>query len=45
MSATDKAKNTVQDLRGKAKGQLGKGTDNQQWQVEGKADQVKADLK
>ena len=45
MSATDKTKNAVQDLTGKAKEGTGKVTDNDDLQAEGKADQTKADAK
>ena len=42
MSALDKAKNKVEDLKGKAKEEIGKATDNEKLEAEGKADQVKA---
>ena len=45
MSATDKIKNAIQDLTGKAKEATGKVTDNNDLQAEGKADQTKADAK
>jgi uncharacterized protein YjbJ (UPF0337 family) len=41
----DKASNKAQELKGKAKEKLGDATDNEQWQAEGKADQVKGNLK
>lgn len=45
MSASDKAKNTAEDLTGKAKETVGKATGNDDLQAEGKADQVKASVK
>ncbi|MDT4925004.1 MAG: hypothetical protein QOG01_2717 [Pseudonocardiales bacterium] len=45
MSATDKAKNTVQDVGGKAKEAVGNVTGDKSKRNEGKADQSKADLK
>jgi uncharacterized protein YjbJ (UPF0337 family) len=45
MSGTDKAKNTAQDLKGKAKEKTGQLTDDEQLEAEGRADQSKADLK
>ena len=45
MSAMDKIKNATQDLIGKAKEAAGKVTDNEDLQVEGQADQNKADAK
>jgi uncharacterized protein YjbJ (UPF0337 family) len=45
MSATDKIKNTIQDVGGKAKEALGGATDDESTKNEGKADQAKADLK
>ena len=45
MGMDDKAKNAAQDLGGKAKEAVGKVTDNEKLQAEGKADQVEADLK
>jgi uncharacterized protein YjbJ (UPF0337 family) len=45
MSATDKAKNTIQDAHGKAKEGVGNATGNDRLQAEGKGDQVKADVK
>jgi uncharacterized protein YjbJ (UPF0337 family) len=45
MSAIDKAKNTAQDLAGKAKETVGKVTDNERLEAEGRADQTKADAK
>ncbi|MBF6328338.1 CsbD family protein [Nocardia transvalensis] len=45
MSATDKAKNKIDDLTGRAKEKYGEATDDPDKQNEGKADQVKSDLK
>ena len=45
MSATDKLKNTVEDLGGKAKESIGKATGDRDTEAEGKTDQSKADLK
>ncbi|MFC8045303.1 CsbD family protein [Nocardia sp. NPDC057353] len=45
MSATDKAKNKVEDLAGKAKEAVGKATGDRSTEAEGKTDQTKSDLK
>ena len=45
MSAVDKAKNTIEDVAGKAKEGLGKATGDRSTENEGRADQSKADLK
>jgi uncharacterized protein YjbJ (UPF0337 family) len=45
MSTTDKLKNTVDDLGGKAKEGLGRATGDRSTENEGKKDQAKADLK
>ena len=45
MSGTDKVKNTVQDVGGKAKEAAGKVTGNANKQAEGRADQAKSDMK
>ncbi|WP_067690125.1 CsbD family protein [Nocardia jejuensis] len=45
MSATDKAKNKVEDLAGKAKEKLGQVTGDHSTENEGKADQAKSDVK
>ncbi len=45
MSGTDKAKNTIEDLQGKAKEALGKVTGDKSTEAEGKTDQTKSDLK
>ncbi|WP_216898377.1 CsbD family protein [Nocardia alni] len=45
MSATDKAKNKLDDLAGKAKEKVGEATGDRDTQNEGKADQAKSNLK
>lgn len=45
MSASDKAKNTAEDLKGKTKEAAGKVTDNDKLVAEGRADQTKASVK
>ncbi|MFC7674938.1 CsbD family protein [Mycolicibacterium sp. GCM10028919] len=45
MSALDKAKNKVDDLGGQAKEAAGNATGDESTKNEGKADQVKANLK
>ncbi|MCM3779679.1 MULTISPECIES: CsbD family protein [Microbacterium] len=45
MGLDDKIKNAAQDIAGKAKETVGKLTDNDKLEAEGKADQVKADAK
>ena len=45
MGAQDKMENKAEALKGEAKEKMGDATDNEQWQSEGKADQVKGDLK
>jgi uncharacterized protein YjbJ (UPF0337 family) len=45
MGATDKVANKVEELKGQAKQQAGKATDNEQWKTEGKIDEAKGDLK
>jgi uncharacterized protein YjbJ (UPF0337 family) len=45
VSATDKAKNAAQDVKGKVKEATGKVTDDERLEREGRADQVKSDLK
>jgi uncharacterized protein YjbJ (UPF0337 family) len=45
MSALDKAKNKIEDLGGKAKETTGRATGDRSTENEGKADQVKANLK
>ncbi|OAN33428.1 CsbD family protein [Microbacterium sp. H83] len=45
MGLDDKIKNAAQDIAGKAKETVGKVTDNERLEAEGKADQAKADVK
>ncbi|WP_096714344.1 CsbD family protein [Microbacterium sp. SZ1] len=45
MGLDDKIKNAAQDIAGKAKETVGKLTDNDKLEAEGKADQIKADAK
>lgn len=45
MSATDKARNKVQRLRGKAKETIGRATGDRNLEDQGAADQAKSDLK
>ncbi len=45
MSATDKAKNKIEDLGGKAKEAVGNVTGDRETRNEGKVDQSKASLK
>jgi len=45
MSAGDKIGNAAEDAKGKIKEGSGKATGNDKLEAEGKADQVKADLK
>lgn len=45
MSGTDKMKNKVEDVTGKAKEQVGKLTGDDSMKNEGRRDQAKADLK
>ncbi|MBN9180389.1 MAG: CsbD family protein [Microbacterium sp.] len=45
MGISDDIKNTAQDLAGKAKEAVGKVTDNDKLVAEGKAAQLKADVK
>lgn len=45
ISGIDKTQNKAEALKGKAKEALGDATDNEHWQAEGKADQVKGNLK
>ncbi|MEP7021244.1 MAG: CsbD family protein [Pseudonocardiales bacterium] len=45
MSATDKAKNKIEDAAGKAKEGLGRATGDKDTEAEGRADQSKADFK
>jgi uncharacterized protein YjbJ (UPF0337 family) len=45
MSATDKIKNAIEDVEGKAKETLGAVTGDRSTENEGKKDQAKSDLK
>ncbi len=45
MSATDKFKNKIEDVAGKAKEKLGDATNDQSTKNEGRADQAKASIK
>ena len=45
MSGTDKAKNKVDEIAGKAKETLGRATGDRSTENEGKADQAKSSLK
>ncbi len=45
MSDSDKTENTVDKLAGKAKEGLGRATDDEKLEAEGRGDQSKADLK
>jgi uncharacterized protein YjbJ (UPF0337 family) len=45
MGLQDKIEDKAEALKGEAKQKAGDATDNQQLQAEGKADQVKGDLK
>jgi uncharacterized protein YjbJ (UPF0337 family) len=45
MSATDKMKNAIEDVEGKAKEALGRATGDHSTEAEGRTDQAKSDLK
>jgi uncharacterized protein YjbJ (UPF0337 family) len=45
VSATDKIKNNIEDVEGKAKEALGRATDDQSTENEGRLDQAKSDVK
>jgi len=45
MGAKDKLRDKAQATGGTMKKKVGDATDNEQWQAEGKADQMKGDLK
>jgi uncharacterized protein YjbJ (UPF0337 family) len=45
MSATDKMKNAIEDVEGKAKEGLGKASGDKSTENEGRKDQAKSDLK
>jgi len=45
MSGMDKAKNQAEDLKGKAKEAMGKATNDEDLEAQGRTDQTKSDLK
>lgn len=45
MGTMDKLRDKAEATKGEIKQDVGKATDNEQWQAEGKADQMKGDLK
>jgi uncharacterized protein YjbJ (UPF0337 family) len=45
MSAADKIRNAMEDVKGKVKEGVGGATDDRDMQAEGQADQAKSDLK
>ena len=45
MSATDKIKNATENVTGKVKEAVGKGTDDERLEAEGKGDQISSDFK
>ena len=45
MGLQDKFEDKAEAMKGEAKQKVGDATGNEQWQAEGKADQVKGDLK
>lgn len=45
MGLEDKLKNTADDLKGKAKEAVGKASDDEELEAEGKGDQIKSDVK
>jgi uncharacterized protein YjbJ (UPF0337 family) len=45
MSGADKIRNAAEDAAGKGKEAVGKATDNEKLEAEGKTDQMKANLK
>ena len=45
MGTDDKLRNQGEDLRGKAKESIGRATDDEELEAQGRADQAKADLK
>ena len=45
MSFEDKVDNTSEDLRGKAKETVGRATDDEELEAQGRGDQAKADVK
>lgn len=45
MGASDKIQNAAEDAAGKGKEAVGKATDNEELEAEGKGDQAKSDIK
>ncbi|WP_329247506.1 CsbD family protein [Actinoallomurus sp. NBC_01490] len=45
MSATDKARNKAEVIKGKVKKETGEAIDNEEMEAEGRSDQAKGDLK
>jgi uncharacterized protein YjbJ (UPF0337 family) len=45
MGADDKMRNKGEEIRGRAKEATGDATGNEQWQAEGRAEQIKGNLK
>jgi uncharacterized protein YjbJ (UPF0337 family) len=45
VSGTDKVKNAIDDVEGKAKEAMGKVTGNERQEAEGRTDQAKSDMK
>jgi uncharacterized protein YjbJ (UPF0337 family) len=45
MGAQDKANNQMEDMKGKVKEGVGKATDDEELEAQGKRDQMKADVK
>ncbi|GAA4497425.1 CsbD family protein [Actinoallomurus oryzae] len=45
MSATDKARNKAEEIKGKVKKETGKAIDDEEMEAEGRSDQAKGDLK
>ena len=45
MATDDKLRNQGQDLKGKAKESIGRATDDEELEAQGRTDQAKADLK
>jgi uncharacterized protein YjbJ (UPF0337 family) len=45
MGIDDKAKNALEDAKGKSKEAAGKATDDEELEAEGKGDQMSADIK
>jgi uncharacterized protein YjbJ (UPF0337 family) len=45
MGTDDKARNKAEELRGKAKERIGRATDDEELEAQGRVDQTEADLK